>query len=254
MCVAVIARNVIEGYPLIVASNRDEFRGRHTARSHFWNDNSGILAGRDLTKGGTWLGVTRSGRFAMVTNYRDPAAQPGPASRGLLVSDFLKSSVSSNAFIDRVRPTIDQYSGFNLILFDGTTAAYLSSKTGASQGLSEGVYGLSNHLLNTPWPKVKVSTVSVEQTLNGAGFDPDQLIGDMFNTEMANDADLPSTGVPYDIEKRLSSVFIPGERYGTRCTTIVGISNEGQLSFTEQTYGPNAEVLGRNNFLIPLAR
>lgn len=250
MCVAVIANGVVDRYSLIVASNRDEFRGRNTARSHFWDDNPDILAGRDLTKGGTWLGVSRSGRFAMVTNYRDPSADPGPASRGLLVSDFLTSEYPVADYLDKVSPSTDEYSGFNLIVFDGSSAGYLSSKIGGDPHLGKGFYGLSNHVLDTPWPKVAVSKSAIQDTLQKKGFDPESMIVDMSDTTTAPDADLPSTGVPYEVEKQISSVFIPGEKYGTRCTTIVGIRNDGQIFFTEQTYGPEAILIGRNNFIL----
>ena len=250
MCVAVIARNYLENYPLIVVTNRDEFHGRETVRSHYWDDKEGVLAGRDLSKGGTWLGVTRGGRFAMVTNYREPEVAPGPESRGALVTDFLTSRASSRSFISSISP--ERYSGYNLVIYDGVTLLHSSNRTDTHTEI-DGLHGLSNHLLDTPWPKVVASTDVVSRVLQSRGPEPDALIEEMFDTNMAETSLLPNTGVPPDVERRLSSVFICGEKYGTRATTIVALRNDGRLSFTEQAYGPAATIAGRNSFIFNIS-
>ena len=250
MCVAVIAKGMSDRYPLIVVSNRDEFRGRAASRAHFWTDDSNVLAGRDLEKGGTWLGVTRTGRVALVTNYREPNPFVGPKSRGDLVSDFLRGTDPAADYLDMIEPDGDAYSGYNLIVFDGTDIGYASNRGGSNQILGDGSFGLSNHLLDTPWPKVSRSKKGVVDQINESDLPLESLIGTMRDPSRAEDADLPSTGVPLDLERRLSSIFIEGGEYGTRCTSIVAIRDDGKLLFAEQAYDNRDQVVGRNTFVV----
>ncbi|NND71750.1 MAG: NRDE family protein [Rhodothermales bacterium] len=250
MCVAVIAFHAVPGHPLVIVSNRDEFHGRESARAHVWDDDPTVIAGRDLEKGGTWLGTTVTGRVALITNYRELDDTEYRKSRGHLVSDFLMSSHSASDYAEKSFDHGSDYAGYNLLLFDGESLAYVSNRSTKIEYPDQGVYGLSNHLLETPWPKVLRSKTAVSKYLeDNQALPVEDLIGTMRDTTIAPDEKLPSTGVPIELERALSSVFISGDRYGTRCTTVVSIGNEGQISLTEQTYRPNGVLDGRNTII-----
>jgi len=237
MCLIVFAYRAHPDFPLVVAANRDEFYQRPTAQAAFWEDRPEILAGRDLECMGTWMGVTRGGRFAAVTNYRDPAlGANGGESRGTLVSRFLEQDVAASDFIAGVAARSGEYRGFNLLASDGDAMFYYSNRSGSPVKLEPGLYGLSNHLLDTPWPKVRQARKRFERSLRPAPA-PDPLFSLLADTSIASDTELPQTGVGAERERMLSPARIVSETYGTRCSTVLIESADRTLRYAERTYG-----------------
>jgi len=246
MCLILFAYQQHSHTPLIMAANRDEFFARPSAPAAFWPDNN-LLAGRDLEAGGTWLGVTRTGRFAAVTNVREPGVEVDNAlSRGELTTHFLQGTMSPRAYLESIGPQQMRYRGFNLLVGTfsvqesqhATEMLYLSNRQGQIQTLEPGIYGLSNHLLDTPWPKVAagkqwLQTLSEQQMIDHA-----PLRSELENSATAADEALPSTGVSYEWEKMLSAAFITSKDYGTRATTVLSV-NQGKVTFSEQNYQPS---------------
>jgi len=243
MCLVLFAYDAHPRYRLVLAANRDELYARPTAPAAFWDDAPELLAGRDLREGGTWLGVTRGGRFAAVTNFRDPAAQrPGAPSRGALVAGYLRSRGGPLEYLAGLAPLASAYNGFNLLVGDGRSLAWFSNRHPAFRILPPGVYGLSNHLLDTPWPKVARGKADLRQALEGP---PDELEASLFATlalrDPAPDAALPETGVGAELERALSAAFIVTPEYGTRSSTVLLIGRDGGVSLVERTGAGGAE-------------
>ncbi len=239
MCLVLIALNSHPDYALIVAANRDEFYDRPTAPAGFWEDVPAVLAGRDLKAGGTWLGIDRRGRFAAVTNYRQGRREPdAPRSRGRLVSDFLTADLGPAAHIERVAADAGLYNGFNLIAGDAHELLYYSNREGRVRVLAPGVYGLSNHLLDTAWPKVTSTKSALDALLKN---DAAELIPGLFallaDRRQAADHLLPRTGVSPEWERLLSSAFIVSDGYGTRSSTVVLVGRNDRLVFVERAFG-----------------
>lgn len=233
MCLILIAWRVHTDYPCVIAANRDEFHSRPTASAQWWPGAGGPLAGRDLQAGGTWLGVTRAGRFAALTNYRDPAAQVATApSRGALVAGFLEQSTPLQAGLAEVAQRGANCNPYNLIASDGQRLGVYASTTGETRVLAPGVYALSNHLLDTPWPKVQLAKSRLATAL-AALPDTGALLELLRDDRPAADEQLPRTGVSIEHERMLSSAFIRGERYGTRSSTVVTIGADRAVSFGE---------------------
>jgi uncharacterized protein with NRDE domain len=238
MCLLVIAWKAHPRYRLILAGNRDEFHDRPAAPLNWWQDDPRILAGRDLKANGTWLGVARSGRFGVVTNFRDLQAPVENApSRGSLVPRFLTGATSPKEFLDDLRGAAPRYSGFNLLV-GGTRALYYFSNRGpkAPTVLAPGVYGLSNHLLDTPWPKLVRTRKRFESLLT----QPDPVIDDLFamlaDREPAAEQELPNTGLPAEWERVVSAPFIQNERYGTRCSSVLLVERNGRTVLHERRF------------------
>lgn len=236
-------------YKLIVAANRDEFYGRPTAPAQFWTDQPELLAGRDLLGMGTWLGITKSGRFAALTNYRDPSEKPeGKISRGEIVRNFLSGDMPAEEYLKELHLNKDKYNGFNLLVGTPDEIYYYSNVSGKIERVSPGTHGLSNHLLDTPWPKVVKGTNSLREY---AGRHEDLEVESLFqilsNAEQATDEELPETGVGKDLERSLSSMFIKIPNYGTRCSTIVLVDHQNRVTFSERTY-ENGEFVEDRNF------
>lgn len=236
MCLIAFSYRQHPRYRLVVVANRDEFYERPTAAADWWSDQPQLLAGRDLEAGGTWMGITRAGRWAALTNYREPQnIQPDAPSRGALVVDFLQSEQPTASFLDQRQVAVQAFNGFNLLADDGVHLGYLSNRASAPRLLEPGTYGLSNHLLDTPWPKVVQvreqlrETVATSQDLNVAALMP--LLAD---TRLAPDQDLPQTGVSLDLERMLSAVCIQSPNYGTRVSTVVLVGYDGQVTFVEK--------------------
>lgn len=240
MCVIFLALNSIPDLPLLLLANRDEFYSRPSTAASYWEDFPQVYGGRDLQSGGTWLGVTDSGRFAAVTNYRDPMAQPGLRSRGELVADFLKYDQPARQYLEGVHSRASDYSGFNLILgevINGRPAVhYLSNRGEAPRKLAPGVYGLSNHLLDTPWPKVVKGKARLAELLRSGETPSNDLFDILADVSLANDEDLPSTGFAYDAEKALSAIFIKTPGYGTRCSTVLRFPSDSKWDFAERVF------------------
>jgi uncharacterized protein with NRDE domain len=236
MCLILIAWRVHSDYPLVVAANRDEFFVRPTAPANFWKDTPQVLAGRDLEAGGTWMGVTRNGRFAALTNFRDPAQnRSGAPSRGGLVADFLAGDEAPQDYLAFIARRGSQCNGYNLLVSDGETLWWSSNMGGDPRRLASGVYGVSNHLLDTPWPKVGAGKTALAQALNGLPAD-EALFRLLLDDEIHPDEHLPQTGVPADWERLLSSAFVKSPDYGTRGSTVLCIGRDGWGSFDEQTW------------------
>jgi uncharacterized protein with NRDE domain len=237
MCLIFLSLNQHSKYKLIVVANRDEFYNRQTASASFWENHPEILGGRDLEAGGTWMGVNKRGKISMITNYRDLAnINPNAPSRGFLVSDFLLQNNSGEEYLKQVEKKARQYNGFNLIVGDVNSLWYLSNyKDGVNQ-IADGFHGLSNHLLDTEWPKIKRGSEKLKSILGEATIDPQELFELMYDDIIASDNLLPHTGLPLERERALSSMFIKSPNYGSRCSTVVLMDRDKNVSFTERVY------------------
>ncbi|MEH7113141.1 NRDE family protein [Neobacillus niacini] len=246
MCLILFAYHVHPKYKLIVAANRDEFYQRPTAPAHFWEDDPEILAGRDLEKMGTWMGVTKSGRFAALTNYRDPTeVTDGKRSRGVLVSDALKYNGDFIEYMKSLARNNDSYPGYNLLASDGDQLYYYSNVGQELKKVTPGIYGVSNHLLNTEWPKVQMGKSGLTEIINNKQMD---LVEELFTllqkTDQAPDEKLPQTGVSLELERMLSPMFIKSENYGTRSSTIL-LKSDSEMQYVERVFANN-EVKDQN--------
>jgi len=244
MCLILLAHRSHPAYPLVVAANRDEWFRRPTAPARFWPDAPEVLAGRDLEQQGTWLGVTRSGRFAALTNYRDPAAnRPDAPSRGALVSGFLRSRVPPHEYLERLRREASRYNGFSLLAGDSDTLGYFSNREGEVRNLAPGLYALSNSLLDVAWPKVETGKARLASALD-TGPSADALLALLDDTVPASDRQLPSTGMSLEWERRLSSLRILADGYGTRCSTALLVGADGEISFAERSFDERGGATG----------
>ncbi len=236
MCLILFAYRVHERYPLVVAANRDEWFRRPTQAAHFWDDPPGLLAGRDLEEGGTWLGITRSGRFAALTNYRDPSTKRDDApSRGALPLAFLSGNEAPFRYVSALRQRAAEYNGFNLLTGDARELAYLASPSAMADRLQPGLYGLSNGVLDEPWPKVVKGKEALARVLED---EPtlERLLALLKDHDMAPDHALPATGISLEWERRLSAMHILMESYGTRSATALLVAADGGVQFVERTF------------------
>ncbi|WP_433885853.1 NRDE family protein [Pseudomonas vranovensis] len=242
MCLIVFAWRPGHAQPLIVAANRDEFYARPSRVLGAWEDAPGVYAGRDLEAGGTWLGVGPNGRFAALTNIRDPHQPQGARSRGELVAAFLRGELGVEAYLDQVASRSQQYSGFNLLVADSKQLGYLNARQATPQLLGAGVYGLSNAGLDTPWPKLVKARAGLQLQL--ADPHPQRLLELLGDNLPAADSELPETGVGLGTERLLSSVFIASQNYGTRASTVLIVEADGRRKMVERSFGPLGGHLG----------
>lgn len=247
MCLIVFAHRVHPEFPLLLVANRDEFFSRPTRATHWWPDARDVFAGRDeeaanLHDRGTWLGVNRRGRLAAVTNFRelDFNEPAGKRTRGLLTADFLRNDVALPDYLTRVQREQELYKGFNLLLWGNSALMYLSNRTRGPQSLPPGIYGLSNGVLDSPWPKVEFARAALHDVIR-SGTTIDRLLAILTNRDIAPDHRLPDTGIGLESERMLSPCFIHSEQYGTRATTVVMIGADGCIRLLEQ----NWDFLGR---------
>ncbi len=244
MCLVLWAFQAHPRYRLVLAANRDEFYARPTAPAHWWPDAPCLLAGQDVEAGGTWLGVSRRGRLALVTNYREPNLRTtGHRSRGWLTRDFLLGSDPPEAYLERVLAEGSAYNGFNLLVGNTETLAYGSNRRDGIEVLAPGLYGLSNHLLGTCWPKVSRGLEAFALILQDDPINPEALLALLADRTLAPDATLPRTGLDLDWERCLSAIFVVTPAYGTRSSTILLWEKDGMLTFVERTYGPGGRSL-----------
>jgi uncharacterized protein with NRDE domain len=237
MCLIFISVNHHPQYKLIVAANRDEFYHRQTAPVHFWEDHPHIIGGRDLEASGTWMAMSKQGKVSMVTNYRDiKNINPKAPSRGQLVSDYLLNGDAPQDYLHGVQAKANEYNGFNLIVGSPDALYYFSNYKGIVEKVEPGVHGLSNHLLNTPWPKVEKGIEEMKIALSEDNPDTLTLFDILRNEQVAPDDQLPDTGVGLDRERALSARFIKSPNYGTRCSTVVMIDKLNQVQYTERVY------------------
>ncbi|OQW96530.1 MAG: hypothetical protein BWK74_08350 [Desulfobacteraceae bacterium A6] len=236
MCLILLSYSNHPSYRLILAANRDEFYDRPTAPLGFWDEAPHVLAGKDLKSGGTWLGITKAGRICAITNFRDPAVQLIDApSRGFLVENFLKGSESPQIYLQKVKEAGERYNGFNLLAGDESGIFCCSNRSEDIIRLSPGLYGLSNHLLDTPWPKVARGKMCLENILSSNEIDCESIFKLLSDRNMPPDSDLPDTGVGLEWERILSPLFINSDIYGTRSSSIVLIG-KNNITFMERTY------------------
>ena len=239
MCLAVIAVEAHPRYALVIAANRDEYHARPSAPAHWWSagDAPPLLAGRDLEHGGTWLGVARDGRFAFVTNVREPDRHdPGAPSRGALVPALLGDPRPPRVALQELIAGAHGYNGFNLVAADTASAAFGSNRGPHCIPLERGLHGVSNAGLDTPWPKLVRAKAGLARWIAAGDDALAPLWQVLADPTRAADAELPDTGLPRERERLLSSPFIISETYGTRCSTLVAIARDGQVQFSERSF------------------
>jgi len=243
MCLIFFSYEQHPAYRLVLAANRDEYYERPTQSLDFWEDSPNILAGRDLKQSGTWMGITRNGRFAAITNFRDPASlKPDAPSRGLLVSDFLAGNTSPERYLESIHAVGGKYNGFNLLVGDQSALFWYSNRANGIQKIKPGLYGLSNHLLNTPWHKVENGITELEIVLaekqSEEQIDIEAVFRILADGTRPPDDRLPNTGVGLAWERILSPMFVTSETYGTRSSSVLLIKRNGEVTFAERTFTP----------------
>lgn len=237
MCLIFFSVNNHPFYKLIIAANRDEFYKRKTEPASFWSDHPNVLAGRDLEAGGTWMGVSKEGGIAMVTNYRDlKNINPAAPSRGHLVSDYLIEDRNPEEYLKEISLSASDYNGFNLVVGDKNQLFYFSNYQNKIVPMKSGIFGLSNHLLDTPWPKVTRGKEKISAILDNKSFSKNDLFEFMQDSRIASDDQLPNTGLPIARERALSAMFIKTPDYGSRCSTVITVDREDNLEFTERVF------------------
>lgn len=241
MCIILFAWQEHPRYQLILAANRDEFYHRPSAPAHFWPEKPQVLAGQDLEQQGTWMGITTDGRFAALTNYRDPQSlRPNTVSRGKLVSEYLIGDEKPAQYMAKVEVTGNAYNGFNLLigqLGSGGELLYYSNRGDCINPVLPGVHGLSNHLLNTAWPKVERGVTGLRNRLAQSDQLTENAFWELLNdTAPAEEHRLPATGVSREWERVLSPIFISSPEYGTRASTVILVHYDGTVRFVERSY------------------
>lgn len=248
MCLIAIAHRAHRDFPLLIAANRDEFHERPAAASCFWETAPDLLAGQDLRAGGTWMGISRQGRFAAITNHRNPPdTPPEPRSRGLLTLDYLLGTIPARAYLQQLLPTAADYAGFNLVLGEPGQLWYFSNIEQQVVELVPGVYGLSNTTLDSRWPKQERARLAMTRLL-GQPVDHRRLRGTVACRKPVPDADLPDTGVGLEMERLLAPQFIVGPDYGTRSTTSMWQDRTGVVSWEENTCDRDGRLMNCRQF------
>jgi len=243
MCLILLALQQHSEYPLLVIANRDEYYTRPTRSAHWWQDSEGIFAGRDMQAQGTWMGVNRNGRFAAVTNVREPGMfAPARLSRGKLPHEFLAGDEAAENFIDRIKPDAEDYAGFNLLIGDSAGLFFYSNRQAGVIKIPAGIHGISNGLFDEAWPKLDSGKEALAAVLANTANTND-LMQILTDSTIAQDHHLPKTGVTLDIERMLSSRFIRSADYGTRSCSVIKFDKQNQISFIEQNY-TDAETIG----------
>ncbi|HYG05871.1 MAG TPA: NRDE family protein [Stenotrophomonas sp.] len=246
MCLVALAWNSHPRWRLVLAGNRDEFHGRPTAALAHWPaPQQGVLAGRDLRSGGTWVGLGPGGHAAVVTNVRDPMATTSGPSRGHLIANYLAGVVDADAFAGDLAASAADYPPFNLLLADPVQCRYLGNHPVATRALAPGVHGMSNGALDAPWPKTRRLTQVLGEWIARGDQSLDPLWAALADETIAPDAELPDTGVGLELERRLSAAFIRGREYGTRASTIVAIDHAGHGWIHERRFGADGLFLGQ---------
>lgn len=248
MCLILIAFRPAEMMPLLVLANRDEFYDRPTAAAGPWEECDELIGGRDLVSAGSWFGA-RGPRWASVTNVRDGIKHSHcHRSRGWLVRDYLLGELSPRSFMARMSDQTGEYAGYNLLLGDADELWYCSNRGVSARRLEPGIYGLSNHLLDTPWPKVVRARQALTDLLARPVLDRDRAFAILADTTLAPDHALPATGIPLEWERALSAAFVVKDNYGTRCSTLLSRNADGQHLFIERRYKGAAEAWEQSEF------
>ncbi len=237
MCIVLFSYKTHPKYKLIMASNRDEFYARPTEQIAPWSDNENIIAGRDKQDGGTWMGVTKDGRFSALTNYRDLSRIKNNApSRGFLVGNFLQKNESPEEYLKEIQKKTSQYNNFNLLVGDTSDLFYFSNVNNELVKVEPGIHGLSNRFLDTPWPKVEKGKKELQKHIQNDNIDTELIFNLLSDTSTPPDNELPDTGVGLEWERVLSPIFIKTQKYGTRASSILTIDYRGNISFIEKSY------------------
>lgn len=245
MCLILFSYQQHPEFPLVLAANRDEFYDRPTRQAQFWDEYPDLIAGQDLDQGGTWLGVTRQGRLAAITNIRNPAAMKlSGSSRGELTREFLTGEEPPEDYLKKITGVKERYNGFNLIAGTIDNLYYLSSRSTRPKQLAPGLYGLSNAELDTPWPKVQAGKAALAEILSASSSPSVEAIMQLLTDScQASDHDLPNTGVGISMERTLSSRFITAQDYGTRSCTLILVNNRGDTLFYERNYSGPGQII-----------
>ncbi|RYM35928.1 NRDE family protein [Brumimicrobium glaciale] len=239
MCLIAFAYKISKEYPLILIANRDEFYDRPTQKAHYWDEEMQpeILAGKDLKGGGTWFGVSKNGKWAAVTNHRDiENIKEDAPTRGDLIPNFLASAETGEEYLSNLREEASKYNGFNLLVGDEKGLFHYSNITDEITEIQPGIHGVSNALLNTPWPKLEVAKNELEDKIQKNTIDQETLFSILKNEKKAVLHQLPNTGLTKELEMAISSIFIDTKGYGTRCSTLLFIDKNGGVKFVERTY------------------
>ena len=251
MCLAVVALDAHPRYALVLAANRDEYHARPAQAAHWWthDEASPILAGRDLAQGGTWLGLAPDGRFAFVTNVREPGRlDPNAPSRGALVPALLRDRRDLTDALAATVAHAQRYNGFNLVAGDQSSAAFGSNRASGIVRLARGIHGVSNAGLDTPWPKLLLAKAGLAAWVASGATDPAPLWRVLADTRAAADDELPHTGIARERERLLSSPFIVSDDYGTRCSTLVLLGRDGQAALVERSFDRHGRATGEVAF------
>ena len=244
MCLLLLALHVVPDRPWLLLANRDEFHARATAPAAFWADQPDVFGGRDLVAGGSWLALNHSGRYAAVTNVRTGRQTAAARSRGALVTEFVATTVAADQFAANVAAQREQYGPFNLVLGDREQAFFVSSIDGVPRRLDNGVHAFSNGSRADEWPKMRRLREGFAAALAAAPPSESALLDLLRDTRQPEDAELPDTGVGLPLERVLAPVFIVGDAYGTRASTLAYAHDDGSLVLTERRFGPNAVPMG----------
>lgn len=252
MCLIVFAWQAHPDYRLILAGNRDELYRRPAQAMNWWADAPGVLGGRDLQAGGTWLAVNRNGRLAAVTNYREtPGGRQRPRSRGELVSGFVQGQQTPGAWCNRIPG--DEYAGFCLLAADNDSLYYTSNRGNGATRLDTGIYGLSNASLDTPWPKLVRCRDGLSRLIDKNRVNPGALFELLADTTPAPADQVDNEHLPYDVARAVSAPFIRTRDYGTRCTTVLLVGHDGRALVTERRFDSDGEPAGESEFRFVIA-
>jgi uncharacterized protein with NRDE domain len=263
MCLIAIAWRAHARYPLVVIANRDELHARRAAEAGFDPEENEVYGGRDLLQGGSWLSVSTRGRLAAVTNVRSGLGpKASPRSRGWLVRDFVRGDSTANDYASHLEPAAAEYGAFNLLLWDGSALEFASNTPNPRHAdVSTGLHAMSNGAFDAPWPKSGRATQALGAWLSSTASETEDidratlapLYEALADTTVAPDPLLPDTGVGLELERALSPPFVSGERYGTRCSSVVLIGQH-HIVFGERRFGPNAAPLGESLVNLPYAK
>lgn len=251
MCILFIARNQSKQYPLIIAANRDEFHKRPTLSSHLWNTTPTLVAGKDQQGGGTWMGVTTSGKIAALTNVRDPSSiKPTAPSRGDLTCNWLLGTDDIATYQQQLKQRKDEYNGYNLVFGDVNELWVYNNTTDDFYPLTDGIFGLSNADIHTSWPKTARGEARMSDIVSKSSVNKDLLFDMLSDQQQAADSQLPETGVGFEWEKRLSSIFITSSEYGTRSSTLLLVDQQGMMHWSERTFNSEGKQTNEQTFAL----
>lgn len=246
MCVLFIAWKSHPRYRLVLAGNRDEFRARPTAPLARWAQHPDVVGGRDLKAGGSWLAATAGGRFAAVTNFRQVPPVAGNRSRGTLVSDFVCGSEAPSSFIADLPRDAAEYGGTNLFAGDAQGLWHWSNRGEVTRFMAPGLYGLSNGMIEDDWPKMRRGREALSRLIAARDIDEEALFTLLADRTPGADHELPDTGVGREMERALSSIFIAGDEYGTRASTLLLIGHDGSVRMREKRWGAGGKLEGES--------